>query len=87
MRILSNSDKNFPLVGLYFQRRPIIFPPQSPLPQALIVWGAVVSLEFSATEKGHNSPTFRPMSAMAKRVDSSGYHLARRYASAQMTLW
>jgi len=41
--------------------------------------GAVVSLKFSATEKGHsNPPTFRPMSIMVKWLDGPGYHLVRR---------
>ena len=31
-------------------------------------------------------PTFRPISTMAKRLNGSGYHLVRRYDSAQATL-
>ena len=38
------------------------------------------------TERDTAAPTFRPMSIVVKRLDVSGYHLVRRYASAQATL-
>jgi len=40
-----------------------------------------------APPKGHSLlPNFRPMSIVAKQLDSSGYHLVRRQASTQPTL-
>ena len=40
----------------------------------------------AAPHKGHSTPTFRPMSILAKRLDGSRYHLVRRYTSTQATL-
>ena len=38
------------------------------------------------TPKGHTVPNFRPMFIVAKRLNASGYHLVRRWASAYATL-
>ena len=40
----------------------------------------------SSPKKGHNTPTFRPMSVVTKRLDGSRCHLVRRKTSAQATL-
>ena len=40
----------------------------------------------SFPRKGHSIHIFRPMSIVAKRLDASGYHLVRRWASVPATL-
>jgi len=39
-----------------------------------------------APQKGGGAPSFRPMYIVAKRLDGSRWHLARRWASVQATL-